>query len=68
MLERARGYLDAVYEPETSCDCRFLRHVMRLTEDGRVCHVGRGRTLDQCHECGAFVFDETPADREVPPA
>ena len=61
VLERSRGYVDAVYEPSVACECRYLRKVLRLSDDSRRCFAGRERTLAQCHECGAFIFDE--ADR-----
>jgi len=57
VLARAAGYLDAVYEPTPSCDCRFLRKVMRLDGDTRPCVAGRDRTLAECHACGAFIYD-----------
>lgn len=58
VLERSRGYVDAVYEPSVACECRYLRKVLRLSDDPRRCFAGRERTLAQCHECGAFIFDE----------
>jgi long-subunit acyl-CoA synthetase (AMP-forming) len=58
VLESSAGYLDAVYEPSADCDCRFLRKVLRLAPDERVCFTGRDRTLDRCHECGSLVFGE----------
>jgi long-chain acyl-CoA synthetase len=58
VLEQSGEYLEAVYEPSDRCDCRFLRKVMRLTVDDRPCFAGSSRTLDRCHECGSFVFDE----------
>ncbi len=58
VLERAHGYVDAVYEPSAACECRFLRKVLRLADDHRPCFAGRDRTLAQCHECGAFIFDD----------
>ncbi|HSQ30163.1 MAG TPA: AMP-binding protein [Gemmatimonadaceae bacterium] len=58
VLERSRGYVDAVYEPGVACECRYLRKVLRLSDDPRRCFAGRERTLSQCHECGAFIFDE----------
>jgi long-subunit acyl-CoA synthetase (AMP-forming) len=62
VLENTEPYLDAVYEPDATCDCHFLRKVMRLTPDDRRCFAGSARTLDRCHECGSFVFgDETDA-------
>jgi long-chain acyl-CoA synthetase len=59
VLENAEPYLEAVYEPNASCDCRFLRQVLRVTPDDRLCFAGRDRTLDQCHACGSLVFGET---------
>ena len=61
VLERSRGYVDAVYEPSVTCECRYLRKVLRLSDDPRRCFAGRERTLAQCHDCGAFIFDD--ADR-----
>ena len=58
VIENAEPYLEAVYEPDEACDCRFLRKVMRLTPDNRRCFVGSERTLDHCHECGSFVFGD----------
>ena len=58
VLSRSAGYLEAVYEPTPRCECRFLRRVMRLSDDARPCFAGRDRTLAQCHECGAFIFDD----------
>jgi hypothetical protein len=60
VLEGAEPYLEAVYAPDETCDCRFLRKVMRLTEDDRRCFAGLARTLDRCHECGSFVFGDEP--------
>ncbi|HLG05807.1 MAG TPA: AMP-binding protein [Gemmatimonadales bacterium] len=64
VLDSATEYFDAVYEPGPGCDCRFLRKVMRLEPDSRPCFAGRDRTLDRCHECGGFIFDdgEQPAE------
>ena len=61
VLDHADEYLEAVYEPDADCDCRFLRKVMRLAPDNRPCFAGKDRTLDQCHECGQFVFGDAPA-------
>lgn len=58
VLRNAEEYLEAIYEPTRDCDCRFLRKVMRLVPDGRRCFANKDATLDQCHECGAFVFGE----------
>jgi long-subunit acyl-CoA synthetase (AMP-forming) len=55
VLSRSAGFVEAVYEPATMRDCRFLRRVMRLSDD-RPCIAGRDRTLAQCHECGSFIF------------
>ncbi len=60
VLAHAEEYLEAIYEPNADCDCRFLRRVMRLTNDERRCFAGVDRTLDRCHQCGAFVFDDMP--------
>lgn len=60
VLQNAEGYLEAIYEPTIDCDCRFMRKVMRLTTDERPCFTGQARTLDRCHECGSFVFGDTP--------
>jgi long-subunit acyl-CoA synthetase (AMP-forming) len=68
VLENAEEYLEAVYEPTEVSNCRYLRKVMRLTTDDRRCFAGHDRTLDQCHSCGAFMFDDDPAtdDRTQP--
>lgn len=58
VLQDAAPYLDAMYEPSADCDCRFLRAVLRMVPDERLCFTGRDRTLDQCHECGSVVFGE----------
>jgi long-subunit acyl-CoA synthetase (AMP-forming) len=58
VLRNTEEYLDAVYQPSQECDCRFLRKVMRLAPDERLCFAGRSRTLDRCHECGNFVFGD----------
>jgi long-subunit acyl-CoA synthetase (AMP-forming) len=58
ILAGSAEYLDAVYEPSAACDCRFLRKVLRIAPDGRLCFAGRDRTLDRCHECGSLVFGE----------
>ena len=65
VLERSGDYLEAVYTAGEHCDCRFLRKVMRLYLDDRRCPAGLDRTLDQCHLCGSFVFDDarTPDER-----
>jgi long-subunit acyl-CoA synthetase (AMP-forming) len=59
ILAGSADYLDAVYEPSADCDCRFLRKVLRIAPDERLCFAGRDRTLDRCHECGSLVFGET---------
>jgi long-subunit acyl-CoA synthetase (AMP-forming) len=58
VLSRSSGYVEAVYEPTQDSECRFLRKVMRLSDDNRRCFAGRDRTLAQCHECGSFIFDD----------
>ncbi len=58
VLGNAAEYLEAVYEPSASCDCRFLRKVLRIAPDERLCFAGYDRTLDRCHECGSLVFGE----------
>jgi long-chain acyl-CoA synthetase len=59
VLDRARHYLEAVYEPSANCDCLMLRQVVRLDGDERQCFAGKGWTLDRCHECGSFIFDDS---------
>jgi long-subunit acyl-CoA synthetase (AMP-forming) len=58
VLETSMDYLEAVYEPSADCDCRFLRKVVRITPDERLCFAGLDRTLDRCHECGSLLFGE----------
>ena len=58
VLRNAEEHLEAIYEPGEDCDCRFLRKVMRMAPDSRRCFLGKDRTLDQCHECGSFVFGD----------
>lgn len=58
VLGNSGEYLDAVYQPSRECECRFLRRVMRLQPDGRLCFAGGDRTLDRCHECGSFVLGD----------
>jgi long-subunit acyl-CoA synthetase (AMP-forming) len=58
VLRNAEEHLEAIYEPSEDCDCRFLRKVMRMAPDPRRCFLGKDRTLDQCHECGSFVFGD----------
>jgi long-subunit acyl-CoA synthetase (AMP-forming) len=60
VLNSGAGYVEAVYDPSADCDCHFLRKVFRLEPDSRSCFAGRDRTLDQCHECGNFVFGDPP--------
>lgn len=62
VLAGATSYLEAVYRPSAACECRFLRKVMRLAGDQRPCFGGFDRTLDRCHECGTFIFDDAPSD------
>jgi long-chain acyl-CoA synthetase len=66
VLENAEAYLEAVYEPSAGCDCRFLRKVLRLAPDDRLCFAGRDRTLDRCHECGSLVFGEMTLGETTP--
>ena len=61
VLRNADAYLEAIYEPDVDCDCRFLRRVMRLTPDQRRCMMDAGRTLDRCHECGSLIFGDAEA-------
>jgi hypothetical protein len=56
VLEGSGAFVDAIYDPLSDCDCRFLSRVMRLAPDGRPCLYGEARTLDLCHECRSFVF------------
>jgi hypothetical protein len=58
VLSRTSSYIEALYEPTAGSDCRFLRKVMRLSDDDRRCFAGKDRTLAQCHECAAFIFDD----------
>jgi hypothetical protein len=58
VLENSLDYIEAVYEPSAECDCRFLRKVLRIAPDERLCFAGYDRTLDRCHECGSLVFGE----------
>ncbi|HEX6051940.1 MAG TPA: hypothetical protein VFZ21_21875, partial [Gemmatimonadaceae bacterium] len=57
VLARTSDYIEAVYEPSSRCQCRFLRKVMRMSHDDRRCFAGADRTLAECHECGPFIFD-----------
>jgi hypothetical protein len=61
VLKSCQDVLEAIYEPAPSCNCDVLRKVMRLLPDERGCFQGHDLTLDQCHRCGAFIFDETDA-------
>jgi len=61
VLQESGEYLEAIYQPNEDCDCRFLRKVMRVAGDSRRCFAGLDRTLDRCHECGGFVFDDAAA-------
>jgi long-subunit acyl-CoA synthetase (AMP-forming) len=65
VLAHADRYLEAIYEPNADCDCRFLRRVMRLTTDERQCFAGVDRTLDRCHQCGNFVFGDSPGSADL---
>ena len=65
VLLRSQEYLEAVYEPTPRCSCRVLRKVLRIGEDSRPCVGGLDRTLDRCHECGSFIFDDVD-DRPMP--
>jgi long-subunit acyl-CoA synthetase (AMP-forming) len=58
VLRNAEDYVEAIYDPSGECDCRCLRKVMRLVPDDRRCFAGLDRTLDRCHECASFVFEE----------
>ncbi len=58
VLRNAEEYLEAIYEPGEDCDCRFLRKVLRMEPQPERCFLGKDRTLDQCHECGSFVFGD----------
>ncbi|MFI5309727.1 MAG: AMP-dependent synthetase/ligase [Gemmatimonadales bacterium] len=65
VLANAGEFLEAIYEPNADCDCRFLRRVMRLAADDRQCFAGVDRTLDRCHQCGNFVFADAPAPADA---
>jgi long-subunit acyl-CoA synthetase (AMP-forming) len=67
VLQDSGEYLEAIYQPNEDCDCRFLRKVMRVAGDGRRCFAGLDRTLDRCHECGGFVFDDAAAQPGTAP-
>jgi len=62
VLSQSEPYLEAVYEPHAGCDCRFLRRVLRLAGDNRPCFGGLDRTLDRCHECGSFIYDDPSSE------
>lgn len=62
VLEDAREYVEAMYSPSPECDCRILRKIMRVVPDDRRCFAGLDRTIDSCHACGSFVFDEIEGD------
>ena len=64
VLRNAEPYLEAIYEPGIDCDCRFLRKVMRMKVDDRLCFAGVDRTIDRCHECGSLVFTDLRAGDE----
>lgn len=66
VLEHSTDYLEAVYEPGPGCDCRFLRRVLRLAPDERLCFAGHDRTLDRCHECGSALFGELTLGEPAP--
>lgn len=63
VLDGVWEYVDAVYEPNAGCSCRFLRKVLRLTPDERPCYAGKDRTLSDCHSCGSFIFDDDAMER-----
>ena len=68
VLSRSASYVEALYEPTSARQCRFLRKIVRMSPDDRPCVAGRDRTLAECHECGAFIFDDAggvPTVREV---
>ncbi|MBZ5637152.1 MAG: AMP-binding protein [Acidobacteriia bacterium] len=58
VLRNAEEHLEAIYAPTEDSDCRLLQKVMRLAPDPRRCFVDSDKTLDQCHECGSFVFGD----------
>jgi long-subunit acyl-CoA synthetase (AMP-forming) len=58
VLKNHEKQLEAVYEPSAECDCRLLRRVIRLVPDSRPCFLGKGTTLDRCHECGSIIAED----------
>lgn len=66
VLQHAQEYIEAIYNPSEECDCRFLKKVLRLLPDERRCFRGKDVTIDRCHECGAFIFEEV--EGHAPPA
>jgi len=63
VLDGAWEYVDAAYNPNAGCACRFLQKVLRLTPDARPCYAGKDRTLSDCHACGSFIFDDDATAR-----
>jgi long-subunit acyl-CoA synthetase (AMP-forming) len=63
VLDGAWEYIDATYEPTAECDCKFLRKILRVTPDDRLCFNGKDRTLSDCHSCGSFIFDDDASER-----
>ena len=63
VLDGAWEYVEATYEPSAECDCRFLRKILRVTPDERLCFTGKDRTLGDCHACGSFIFDDDATGR-----
>lgn len=63
VLDGAWEYVNATYEPNAGCSCRFLQKVLRITPDTRPCYAGKDRTLSDCHACGSFIFDDDAAGR-----
>lgn len=63
VLDDAWEYVEATYEPTAECDCRFLRKILRVTPDDRLCFTGKDRTLGDCHSCGSFIFDDDASAR-----
>jgi long-chain acyl-CoA synthetase len=63
VLDGAWEYIAATYEPSAECDCRYLRKILRVAPDQRLCFTGKGRTLDECHACGSFIFDDDATAR-----
>jgi long-subunit acyl-CoA synthetase (AMP-forming) len=58
VLKDSEEYVEALFEPSQECDCSFLSKVMRLDPDDRHCFYGKDMTLDRCHECRSFVFEQ----------